>query len=134
MMECVNAMTSADAIVLEDYVNLLILLNPFAPHITEEIYSRLCDSFPSLPRTQLCEHAWPACDEAMLREDTVTLVVQVNGKLRDKLEVPAGISREDAEKMALESPKIKTYTDGNTIRKVIVVPGRLINIVVTPNA
>lgn len=134
MMECVNTMTSADAVALEDYVNLLILLNPFAPHITEEIYSRLCDSFPTLSRTQLYGHAWPVCNEAMLQEDTITLVVQVNGKLRDKLEVPANVSREDAERLALESTKIKTYTDGNTIRKVIVVPGRLINIVVTPNA
>ncbi|MCD8061351.1 MAG: leucine--tRNA ligase [Akkermansiaceae bacterium] len=129
MMECTNAMTSADVVDVQDYVAFLTLLNPFAPHITEEIHARLQEGFPTLPETQLCQKNWPACDEALLVENTVPMVIQVNGKLRDKLEVPRDISREELEKLALASPKVKVFLDGVTVRKVIVVPGRLVNIV-----
>lgn len=129
MMECTNAMTSADVVDVQDYVAFLTLLNPFAPHITEEIHARLQEGFPALPETQLCQKNWPACDEALLVENMVPMVIQVNGKLRDKLEVPRDISREELEKLALASPKVKVFLDGVTVRKVIVVPGRLVNIV-----
>ncbi len=129
MMECTNAMTSADVVDVQDYDDFLTLLNPFAPHLTEEIHSRLQITFPALPQTQLCQKSWPEWEEALLEENTVPMVIQVNGKLRDKLEVPKDISREELEKQALASAKVKTFLDGVTVRKVIVVPGRLVNIV-----
>ena len=129
MMECTNAMTSADVVDVQDYDAFLTLLNPFAPHLTEEIHSRLQTAFPALAQTQLCQKSWPVWEEALLDENTVPMVIQVNGKLRDKLEVPKDISREELEKQALASAKVKTFLDGVTVRKVIVVPGRLVNIV-----
>lgn len=129
MMECTNAMTSADVVDVQDYDAFLTLLNPFAPHLTEEIHSRLQTTFPALAQTQLCQKSWPEWEEALLEENTVPMVIQVNGKLRDKLEVPKDISREELEKQALSSAKVKTFLDGVTVRKVIVVPGRLVNIV-----
>lgn len=129
MMECTNAMTSADVVDVQDYDAFLTLLNPFAPHLTEEIHSRLQTAFPALAQTQLCQKSWPKWEEALLEENTVPMVIQVNGKLRDKLEVPKDISREELEKQALASAKVKTFLDGVTVRKVIVVPGRLVNIV-----
>ena len=129
MMECTNAMTSADVVDVQDYDAFLTLLNPFAPHLTEEIHSRLQTAFPALAQTQLCQKSWPEWEEALLEENTVPMVIQMNGKLRDKLEVPKDISREELEKQALASAKVKTFLDGVTVRKVIVVPGRLVNIV-----
>lgn len=129
MMECTNAMTSADVVDVQDYDAFLTLLNPFAPHLTEEIHSRLQTTFPALAQTQLCQKSWPEWEEALLEENTFPMVIQVNGKLRDKLEVPKDISREELEKQALASAKVKTFLDGVTVRKVIVVPGRLVNIV-----
>lgn len=129
MMECTNAMTSADVVDVQDYDAFLTLLNTFAPHLTEEIHSRLQTAFPALAQTQLCQKSWPEWEEALLEENTVPMVIQVNGKLRDKLEVPKDISREELEKQALASAKVKTFLDGVTVRKVIVVPGRLVNIV-----
>ena len=129
MMECTNAMTSADVVDVQDYDAFLTLLNPFAPHLTEEIHSRLQAKFPALAETQLCQKNWPVWEKALLVENTVPMVIQVNGRLRDKLEVPKDISREELEKLALASAKVKIFLDGVTVRKVIVVPGRLVNIV-----
>ena len=124
MMECTNAMTSAEVVDVQDYDAFLTLLNPFAPHLTEEIHSRLQAKFPALAETQLCQKNWPVWEEALLVENTVPMVIQVNGRLRDKLEVPRDISREELEKLALASAKVKIFLDGVTVRKVIVVPGR----------
>lgn len=129
MMQCTNAMVSAEKVALEDYVTLLKTLNPFAPHITEEIYSRLCAAFAELPQTQLCRQEWPTFDERYLRDDTVEIVVQINGKLRDRMQMAVDADKETVEKQALALPRIQEFTAGKTIRKVIVVPGRLVNIV-----
>lgn len=129
MMECTNAMTSAEKVCLPDYVNLLLVLNPFAPHITEELYGRLCEAFPQLPKHQLCLQEWPKHKEEYLVEDTLEIVIQMNGKLRDKVQVAADAGREDVEKAALAQPRIQELLEGLTVRKVIVVPGRLVNIV-----
>ena len=72
---------------------------------------------------------WPAFDEELAAEDLITLVVQINGKVRDRLEIPAGTSKEETEQTALAAPKIQPYLEGKQIRKVIVVPDRLVNIV-----
>jgi leucyl-tRNA synthetase len=124
MMIFVNEVTSQESrprAVLEPFA---LLLSPYAPHLAEELWERLGHT-----KSLACE-PWPAFDPALLVETTITVVVQVNGKLRDKLEVPAGISREDLEKRALESPKVRQFTAGRQIQKVIVVPGKLINVAV----
>ncbi len=101
----------------------LRLLAPVAPHITEELWARL--GKPYSIHTQ----AWPAADEAAAVQDEITLVLQVNGKVRDRLTVPADISADDAKTAALANEMVKKYTEGKTPRQVIYVPGRLVNIV-----
>ena len=129
MMECTNAMTQADTVDVHDYATLLQLLNPFAPHITEELYSILRGAFPQLQDCQLSALPWPSFNPEYLVENTREIVIQVNGKLRDKLTVPVDISKEDLEAQALAAPRVKEFTEGKTVRKVIVVPGRLVNVV-----
>lgn len=129
MMECTNAMTSADVVDVQDYDAFLTLLHPFAPPPYGRNTQPPANSLPALAQTQLCQKSWPEWEEALLEENTVPMVIQMNGKLRDKLEVPKDISREELEKQALASAKVKTFLDGVTVRKVIVVPGRLVNIV-----
>ncbi len=129
MMECTNAMTSAPSVSLQDYVGLLHVLNPFAPHLTEELYSILRTAFPALPNCQLCQQEWPSYNPDFLVEHTVEIVIQVNGKLRDKVTVDKKASKEEVEAAALAAPRIQEFTAGKTIRKVIVVPGRLVNVV-----
>jgi leucyl-tRNA synthetase len=101
----------------------LRMLAPIAPHIAEELWERLGKKY------SVHTGSWPEVDEAAAAEDEITLVVQVNGKVRDRLVVPAGIDDESAREMALASEGALRFTDGKTVRKVIVVPGRLVNIV-----
>lgn len=129
MMECTNAMTAAGCVCISDYVLLLRVLNPFAPHMTEELYAILSKQFASLEATPISSMCWPAYEPAYLIENEKEIVIQVNGKLRDKVMMSVDISKEDAEALALAQPRVIEYTAGLTIRKVIVVPGRLINIV-----
>ena len=123
MMECVNAYTSEDSVPADLFHKFLLILNPFAPHITEEINQRLNGE------ELLSEQTWPSYDESLLVESEITIIVQVNGKLRAKLQVPADIAKDELEAQAQADPKVKEFTDGKTIRKVIVVPGKLVNIV-----
>lgn len=101
----------------------LLMLAPVTPHIAEELWA-LSGRDESV-HLQL----WPVVDEDAAREDEVTIVVQVNGKLRGRLTLPAGASEETARELALASPGATRFTEGKTIRKVIVVPDRLVNIV-----
>ena len=101
----------------------LRMLAPIAPHIAEELWERLGKEY------SVHAGSWPEVDEAAAADDEVTLVVQVNGKVRDRLVVPADIDDEAAREMALASDGARRFTDGKTVRKVIVVPGRLVNIV-----
>lgn len=123
MMECVNAYTAAEVIPQDLFLDFLRVLNPFAPHLTEELNSLQGQS------ELLSEQAWPQFDESLLVESELTIIVQVNGKLRAKLQVPADISKDDLEALAKADSKVQQFTDGATIRKVIVVPGKLVNIV-----
>ena len=123
MMECVNAYTKADSISLDLFQDFLKILNPFAPHLSEELNSLLGQE------SLLSEQEWPQFDESLLVESEITIIVQVNGKLRAKLQVPADMSKEDLEALAKEDSKVQAQTEGKTIRKVIVVPGKLVNIV-----
>jgi len=129
MMECTNAMTGAATVTVSDYVQLLHVLNPFAPHITEELYSVLRGQFSELPASQLCQQPWPSFNPEYLVENTKEIVIQVNGKLRDKMTVAVDAPKEEVEAAALASARVQEFTNGKTIRKVIVVPGRLVNIV-----
>ncbi len=122
--------------VLRDF---LILLAPFAPHLAEELWSKLT-TLNSLPgqsgattgqlSTSLSYAPWPKFDPALLIEDTLEIPVQVNGKLRDVIKVPADISQADLEAAAKNSAKVKLFITGKMIRKVIVMPKKLVNIVV----
>ena len=103
---------------------MLLMLAPIAPHITEELWQKLKPGSGSVHR-----QPWPAFEAALASEDLITLVVQVNGKVRERLEIPAGTSKEETEKSALAAPKIQPYLEGKQIRKVVVVPDRLVNIV-----
>jgi leucyl-tRNA synthetase len=99
------------------------LLSPVCPHIAEELWEKLGHN------NTIAYESWPAYDEAKLVEDEVEIVVQVNGKVRAKLHVPADASKEQLEQMAMEDAKIKEQIEGKTVRKVIAVPGKLVNIV-----
>jgi leucyl-tRNA synthetase len=99
------------------------MLAPVTPHISEELWQRL--GKPYSIHTQ----PWPQVDEAAAAEEEITLVVQVNGKLRDRVVIPADISEEDAKKAALASEAIQKALEGKPPRKVIYVKGRLVNIV-----
>ena len=108
-----------------DVIEILVkLIAPFAPHIAEELWQQLGH------KKSVFTEKWPEHDPALVKDETIELVIQINGKLRDKISVPADISEEAAKKTALESEKIKQWLEGKEPRKVIFVKGRLINIVV----
>ena len=104
--------------------NTLLMIAPFAPHISEELWEALGE------KNSIFECQWPVWDEALAKEDEVELVVQINGKLRAKLLVPSGLSDDDARKRALEDQKIREALAGKEPGKVVVVKGRLVNIVI----
>jgi leucyl-tRNA synthetase len=99
------------------------LLQPYAPHITEELWS-------VLGHERLWEQAWPQADSALLERDTFELVIQVNGRVRDRVEVAADLSEEELLAHARASARVQEFLDGKEIRKEIVVPGKLVNLVV----
>ena len=101
----------------------LLMLAPIAPHITEELWSLL--GKPYSIHTQ----RWPAVDEEAARQDEITLVLQVNGKVRDRLVVPADVSEEEARRLALENPNVQRFLDNKPPRQVVYVKGRLVNVV-----
>jgi leucyl-tRNA synthetase len=99
------------------------LIQPYAPHIAEELWARL-------GKERLWEQPWPEVDESLLGRDTFELVIQVNGKVRDRVEVPAGEPEDELIARAKASPKVQDFLDGKEIHKEIVVPGKLVNLVV----
>ena len=129
MMVCTNELNKLERVPLSAVVTLLQLLNPFAPHITEELNARLAAAHDSVDDSELANRSWPEWDEAFLVEDEIELVIQVNGKKRDVITVAKDASKDDIEAIARDNDKVAEHTDGLTIRKVIVVPGRLVNIV-----
>jgi leucyl-tRNA synthetase len=104
--------------------NFLLVLAPIAPHITEELWERTGHQY------SIHQQSFPQWNDSLAAEETVTLVVQVNGKVRDRIQVPVDVAEEDAQKLALSSPKVQALTQGKTINKAIYVPGRLVNVVV----
>jgi len=123
MMIFVNEFTSAEPRPIEALRVLLRLLSPFAPHLAEEMWTRL--GFEGLASQQ----AWPEFDEKFLVEDEVEILLQVNGKPRERVVISKSATKEQIEQIALENSKVREMTDGKEIVKVIVVPGKLVNVV-----
>ena len=124
MMSLVNDFYKQESVTKGEYRTLITLLNPVAPHMTEELWEMYGNG------GILATTAWPEFDEAKTIDDEIEVVLQINGKIRDKIMVPNGASREDMESLALGSDKVKELTDGKTVVKVICVPGKLVNIVI----
>jgi leucyl-tRNA synthetase len=119
-----NDPSPAQVVLLSEILETLpLLLSPIAPHLADELWERL--GKPEFTFRQ----PWPAVDEEAAAEDAVTIVLQVNGKLRDRLTVPAGTPNEEIEALALANAKVQAELNGKQIRKVITVPGRLVNVV-----
>jgi leucyl-tRNA synthetase len=104
--------------------SLLLMLAPPCPHVAEELWARTGRPY------SIHRQIWPSWDESVAAEETISLVVQVNGKVRDRVEVPAGVDQETARALALETEGARRHIAGKELIKVIVVPGRLVNIVV----
>lgn len=124
MMILANGLERQETISKDVYQKFLLILAPFAPHMAEELFSRLGGE------DSIFKETWPAFDPKMVFDEEIELVLQVNGKVRGQLTVPSDISREEAEEQALNSEKIQKWTANKKIIKIIFVPGRLINIVV----
>ena len=124
MMSFLNEVTKKGSITKGEYKTFITLLNPVAPHMTEELWEMLGgEGLLSLT-------AWPEYDEEKTVDDEIEIVVQINGKIRDKISVAADLDRAGLESVAMESSRIKELTEGKSIVKVIAVPGKLVNIVV----
>jgi leucyl-tRNA synthetase len=128
MMVFVNAFTNAPAIPVSAMRTLLALLNPFAPHLTSELWEKISARFGD-ERSDVAEQKWPEYDAAMLIEDQVDIVVQINGKLRDKLRVAIDANEEELKSAALNLPKIQQHLAGTEVRKIVIVPNKIVNIV-----
>ncbi len=119
-----NSLTEAEQAAWSEALSAFIrVLAPAAPHTADEMWSGLGYEEFTL------NESWPAAIEALAAEDEVTVAVQVNGKLRDTITLPAGLGNEELEQHALASEKVKAHLDGKTVRKVIVIPGKLVNVV-----
>ena len=103
---------------------IIILLAPFVPHIAEEMWERLGN------KKSVFEADWPGYDETALTQDKITMPVQINGRLRSKIEVASSAGDEDIRKVVLEDPGVNKWTQGKPPKKIIVVKGRLVNLVV----
>jgi leucyl-tRNA synthetase len=131
VMELLNILQPAElstsqfpAVMKEALQSVVLLMAPFVPHITEELWQRLGNASP------LTQSVWPGYDQEAVVDEELLVVVQVNGKLRSKITVAAGTSEEELKALALADEKIVAFIDGQTVRKVICVQGKLINIVV----
>jgi leucyl-tRNA synthetase len=107
---------------------LALLLSPFAPHLGEELWSRLRDA--GQPETSLAYAPWPEFDPALVRDDIVAIGVQVNGKHRGTISVPAEADEALVREAALSEERVKAHVDGKAIKKVIYVKGKIINFIV----
>ena len=118
-----NSYDEKESISKDDYRLLLTLLNPMCPHITEELNE-------SIGNNPICEGTWPTWDEAKTIDNEVEIGVQVNGKLRDTIKISLDEEEDSIKEKALASERVKKFTDGLEIVKIIVVKGKIVNIVV----
>ncbi len=124
MMIFINAVYKEDSLPVEYAEGFIKLLNPVAPHMTEEIWEKMGH------KETIAFESWPVYDESKLKDDVVTVVVQVNGKVRGKMEVASSISKEEMESKAFAIDNVKQYTENKEIVKVITIPKKLVNIVI----
>jgi leucyl-tRNA synthetase len=125
IMELVNEIyANPEADSREAVETVILLLAPFIPHAAEEMWQRLDK------KSLLIEESWPKFDSSAMQEDTVSLVIQINGKLRSKIDVATGISEENLKQLVLTDQRVIEYTQGKTVKRFIVVPNKLVNIVV----
>ncbi len=124
LMTLTNEFTQKEVITYAEFETLLKLVNPFAPHLAEELYSKLGHN------EMLVNAAWPEYDASKLIEDVIEVVVSINGKVKDKMMIPNNLESSAMESMARALPKIQELLSGNVVRKVIVVPNKLVNIVI----
>jgi leucyl-tRNA synthetase len=131
LMELINHLSrvwneqSVDAETWRDCVEkFLLMVAPIAPHVAEEMWQRIGRPY------SIHQQPFPAWDDDLAAEEEITLVVQVNGRVRDRITVAADIGEDDARALALDSPRIQSHTDGKAIRTIVYVPGRLVNVVV----
>jgi len=130
-MELLNALSRFDddsaqgkALVREVIETIILMLSPIIPHLCHSLWRAMGHD------SELIDHAWPAYDESALVQDSIEMVIQVNGKVRGKMQVSADASREECQARALDVDNVQKFVDGKPLRKVIVVPGKLVNIVV----
>ncbi len=123
-MICLNELTQMKCRSRQVWETYLIVLAPFAPHITEELWHALGNT------TTICDAVWPEYNEEYLKESTVRMAVSFNGKARFTIDVPADLPSAEVEKAALENPAAAKWIEGKTVRKIIVVPGKIVNVVV----
>ena len=125
MMEFVNAwQTSENGLDKKDLADFLRIFSPFAPHLAEELWVSLGN------KDLCCQQKWPKYDEKLIEEKRVLLIVQINGKVRDKIEMKAGSSQKEVEKLVLKSEKIKVLIGDAEVKKIVFVYNKLINIVI----
>ncbi len=124
LMILTNEMEKAEQLVAEDYEMILKALSPFAPHLAEELWEKMGH------QESIFKESWPKYDSDLIKDEEIELVVQVNGKLRDRIKVSAGISETEAKKVVMVSKKVKNFIAEKEIKKIIFVKGKLINIVV----
>lgn len=123
-MICVNELTADKCHSREIFEKLVVVLAPFAPHICEQLWHDLGHD------TTVCDAKWPVCDEQYLKEDNATYAVSFNGKARFNITLPVDMPKEEVEKAALSNEGAAKWLDGKTVKKIIVVPGKIVNIVV----
>ena len=124
MMIFVNEVYKVNKLSKEYAEGFVKMISCITPHLGEELWQILGHE------STIAYEAWPTYDEAKTKENVITLAVQVNGKLRDKLDIPAGTSKEETEKLALASQKVQNFIGDNPVKKVIVIPGKIVNIVI----
>ncbi len=113
---------------LNEFITFLTVLNPFAPHLTEEVHARVAAITGRCP-VMLSEQTWPSYDPEALVRNEIEFIIQVNGKLRERLKLWKDATEEDVKSAALASPKVSEFIETKTIRKIVFVAGKLMNIV-----
>jgi len=128
-MVFLNEIEKSGVLSSESYGIFLKILSPFAPYLAEELWQQLLSQRQSAFRSIHLE-PWPKYDIKLIQEDKFELVIQINGRVRDKISVETDISQEEAEKIVFSREKIKNWLKGKKVKKIIFVPNRLINIVI----
>ena len=124
-MEFLNNIETQKGLISKKFIeNILILLSPFVPHVSEELWQKFGH------KESIVKQKWPEFDAELVKDETKTLIIQINGKIRDEVEIPTNITEQEASKLTLNREKVKRWLDGKQVKKTIFVPGKLINLVI----